>query len=305
VARVKILPIKTPFLTTLSTYKRLLKDILDKWISKDIPMHGAALAFYTVFSLVPVLIIMVSMVGWLWGTEEAVVQVRAFVNNYLDPSLSEPVLTFLIQAVSDRSLAIPIISTITLVFGATTAIAQLKYTLNLIWSVQTRQGNELRQFLIDRVLALLIVLSLTLLLVISVIIEAILASLASEIKEVHMQASIAEFLNQLVLWITTFSLFTVVFKLLPDVKLRWTDVLSGSILTTILFMLGKYTIGWYLSTYVTYSSFGVAGTMVVLLIWIYYNAQVIFLGAEITQALLQLKGEAREPKRFAEMPEKK
>jgi membrane protein len=289
----------------LSKGKTLIRAILEKWISKDIPMHGAALAFYTVFSLVPVLIIMVSMVGWLWGTEEAVFQVRAFVNNYLDPSLSEPVLTFLIQAVSDRSLAIPIISSITLIFGATTAIAQLKFTLNLIWNVETRHGKAFRQFLVDRVLALLIVLSLTLLLVISVIAEAILASLASEIKEIHIQASIAEIANQLVLWLTTFSLFTVVFKLLPDVKLRWTDVLSGSLLTTILFMLGKYTIGWYLSTFVTYSSFGVAGTMVVLLIWIYYNAQVIFLGAEITQMLLQLKGEGRQPKRFAIHPEKK
>jgi len=291
--------------TKRNTFIVLLKAILDKWISKDIPMHGAALAFYTVFSLVPVLIIMVSMVGWVWGTEEAMIQVRAFVNNYLDPSLSEPVLAFLIQAMSDRSLAIPIISTVSLIFGATTAIAQLKFTLNLIWSVETREGKAFRQFLVDRMLALLIVLSLTLLLVISVITEAILASLASEIKEVHIQASIAELLNQLVLWITTFSLFTVVFKLLPDVKLRWSDVLSGSIITTVLFMLGKYTISWYISTYVTYSSFGVAGTMVVLLIWIYYNAQVIFLGAEITQSLLQLKGEGREPKRFAVIPEKK
>lgn len=292
-------------MTKRNTFIVLLKAILDKWISKDIPMHGAALAFYTVFSLVPVLIIMVSMVGWVWGTEEAMIQVRAFVNNYLDPSLSEPVLAFLIQAMSDRSLAIPIISTVSLIFGATTAIAQLKFTLNLIWSVETREGKAFRQFLVDRMLALLIVLSLTLLLVISVITEAILASLASEIKEVHIQASIAELLNQLVLWITTFSLFTVVFKLLPDVKLRWSDVLSGSIITTVLFMLGKYTISWYISTYVTYSSFGVAGTMVVLLIWIYYNAQVIFLGAEITQSLLQLKGEGREPKRFAVIPEKK
>lgn len=292
-------------MTKRNTFIVLLKAILDKWISKDIPMHGAALAFYTVFSLVPVLIIMVSMVGWVWGTEEAMIQVRAFVNNYLDPSLSEPVLAFLIQAMSDRSLAIPIISTVSLIFGATTAIAQLKFTLNLIWSVETREGKAFRQFLVDRMLALLIVLSLTLLLVISVITEAILASLASEIKQVHIQASIAELLNQLVLWITTFSLFTVVFKLLPDVKLRWSDVLSGSIITTVLFMLGKYTISWYISTYVTYSSFGVAGTMVVLLIWIYYNAQVIFLGAEITQSLLQLKGEGREPKRFAVIPEKK
>jgi len=284
---------------------RIAVNTLNKWVADDIPMHGAALAFYTIFSIAPVLIIIASVVGWLWGDFTAMYEIRRVVNDYLDPQMAKTVSEIMQQAVGRPGVAMPIISGLILVFASTTAIAQLKYTLNTIWAVKTRDGKGAIQFVVDRLLALVLIFSLTLLLVLSVIFDTILYTLAPHIEAItDLDIGVADIFNTSLLWLSTFMLFVVIFKVLPDVHLRWRDVALGAMVTTVMFMFGKFFIGWYLKNFGSYDVFGAAGTFVVLLIWVYYNAQVVYLGAESIQVYMTMKNRPLLPKRFAYFEEK-
>jgi membrane protein len=154
-------------------------------------------------------------------------------------------------------------------------------------------------------LALLLIFSLTLLLVLSVIFDTILFAMAPRIEAfTDLNIGIADIFNTTLLWLTTFMLFVVIFKVLPDLHLRWRDVSLGAMVTTVLFMGGKFLIGWYLKNFGSYDVFGAAGTFVVLLIWIYYNAQVVYLGAESIQVYMTMKNRKLLPKRFAYFEDK-
>jgi membrane protein len=292
-------------LARLKFLYRIGINTINKWVADDIPMHGAALAFYTIFSIAPVLIIIVSIVGWLWGDYTALYELRRLVSDYLDPQMASTVDEILQQAVSQDGVAMPIISGFVLVFAATTAVSQLKYTLNTIWAVKTRDGKGVLQFVVDRLLSLLLIFSLTLLLVLSVIFDTILYAIAPHIEAItDLPLGVADIFNTSLLWLTTFLLFVVIFKVLPDLHLRWRDVSLGAMVTTVLFMGGKFLIGLYLKNFGSYDVFGAAGTFVVLLIWVYYNAQVVYLGAESIQVYMTMKNRPLLPKRFAYFEEK-
>lgn len=275
-------------------------NTLNKWIADDIPMHGAALAFYTIFSLAPILIIIIGVIGWAWGDQAGLYQVRQVMRDYLDPSLTRTLLGIVEQTTQTGGMATSIVGIGTLLFASTTAVAQLKSTLNLIWKVKIMEGKGLLQFLLDRGISLVMVFSLTLLLMLSVISDGILYAIAPHIESIlPFDLDLAAYLNQILLWVSTTVLFAVIFKMLPDVSLRWRDVFVGALITTLLFMLGKLVIGWYLRNYGSADAFGAAGTFVVFLIWVYYNAQVVFFGAEFTQVYMAMKGRPMTPKRFA------
>jgi membrane protein len=284
---------------------RITVNTINKWVADEIPMHGAALAFYTIFSIAPVLIIIVSVIGWLWGDYTALYELRRVVSDYLDPQMARTVDEILQQAVGKKGVAMPIISGIVLLFASTTALAQLKFTLNTIFKVKIRDGKGALQCVMDRMLALLLIFSLTLLLVLSVIFDTILFAMAPRIEAItDLNIGVADIFNSTLLWLTTFMLFVVIFKVLPDLHLRWRDVSLGAIVTTVLFMGGKFLIGWYLKNFGSYDVFGAAGTFVVLLIWIYYNAQVVYLGAESIQVYMTMKNRKLLPKRFAYFEDK-
>lgn len=284
----------------LSFLYRIAVNTVNKWVADDIPMHGAALAFYTIFSIAPVLIIVATAIGWLWGDYTAMYEIRRVVNDYLEPQMARTVNEIMNQAVSQTSVAMPIISGLVLAFASTTAIAQLKYTLNTIWGVRIKDGKGMIQFIVDRLLALLLIFSLTLLLMLSVIFDTLLYAIAPRIEAItELNLGIADIFNTSLLWLTTYVLFFVIFKVLPDVYLRWRDVALGALVTTVLFMFGKFAIGWYLKNFGSYDAFGAAGTFVILLIWVYYNAQVVYLGAESIQVYMTMKNRPVQPKRFA------
>jgi len=273
-----------------------------KWVSDDIPMHGAALAFYTIFSLAPILFIALSSIGWIYDDATALTQLQELIEDYLSPELATTVIAIIQQIEIQPGLTMPIIGGLTLLFASTTAIAQLKSTLNIIWKVKTKDGKGLMQFAVDRLLSLVLVLSITLILVASVTIDALLYSLTPIIENASpFDLGITSVFNEIILWTSTYILFFVIFKMLPDVSIPWKDVALGALVTTVLFMMGKWIIGWYLASFVSYDVFGAAGAFVVLLIWVYYNAQVIFLGAEFIQVFMQLRNRQVEAKRFAIM----
>lgn len=264
--------------------KDLIVATFVNWVDDDIPLHGAALAFYTIFSLAPLVIIVIATVAFFFGEQAATGQLEAF----LDQLIGAEAATFIQNIISSASTSTSsffatALGVGTIAFTSTTVITQLKSSLNLIWNVETREGQSIRQFIISRFTALLLVFVVALILISSLIVDTVLAVIREEISGIIPDLIIVVgWANYLVFVLATVLLFTIVFKMLPDIRIRWMDALIGAIMTTFLFMLGRYFIGLYLSQASLSSTYGAAGTFVIVLIWIYYNSMTIFLGAEFT-----------------------
>lgn len=268
----------------LVSIKDLIVATFVNWIDDDIPLHGAALAFYTIFSLAPLLIIIIALSAVFFGEQAATGQVSLF----LDELVGEGAANFVESVISSANKpASNIIATIigvgTILFTSTTVITQLKSSLNIIWKVETKEGQTIRQFLISRFTAFILVLVIAMVLISTLLIDTTLGIIGTRIFNVAPKnIELFRYINYLVFVASTIMLFSIIFKMLPDVKISWIDSIIGAIVTTILFMLGRFLITFYLSAGSIGSTYGAAGTFVIFLIWIYYNSMTVFLGAEFT-----------------------
>ncbi|HAC16160.1 MAG TPA: hypothetical protein DCE78_09505 [Bacteroidetes bacterium] len=268
----------------LISIRDLITSTFVNWIDDDIPLHGAALAFYTIFSLAPLLIIAIAISGFIFGEQAATGQVSAF----LDEMVGIKVASFVENIISGanhtfKNVIATIIGVGTILFTSTTVITQLKSSLNTIWNVEVKAGYTLKQFFISRFTSFILVIGFVLLLVSSLLFDAILGVFGNEISNIlPEQIAFLKLINYLLFVVVTTLLFTVIFKMLPDIKIAWFDSMIGAIVTTLLFMAGRYFITFYLGQGDVGSTYGAAGTFVVFLIWIYYNSLTVFLGAEFT-----------------------
>jgi len=264
--------------------KDLIFATFSNWIDDDIPLHGAALAFYTIFSMGPLLIILIAVTGFIFGEQAATGQVAAFLDELVGVGVATFVETLIRGANQTFNNVIATIFGVgTILFTSTTVITQLKSSLNTIWNVETREGNTLRQFFISRFTSFILVLFFALTLVSSLLFDAILRIIDSEVSTfLPEEIALIQWVNYVVFVVATVVLFTVIFKMLPDIKIAWMDSLIGAIVTTLLFMAGRYIITIYMGLGSIGSTYGAAGTFVVILIWIYYNSLTVFLGAEFT-----------------------
>lgn len=264
--------------------KDLIVATFVNWVDDDIPLHGAALAFYTIFSLAPLLIIIIAVTGFIFGEQAATGQVSAF----LDELVGAGVASFVENIISGanqtfNNIIATIIGVSTILFTSTTVITQLKSSLNTIWNVETKTGNTLRQFMISRFTAFVLVIIFALTLASSLIFDAVLGIIGSEMSSFLPETiALIKWINYIVFIVATTVLFTIIFKMLPDIKIAWFDAMIGALVTTLLFMAGRYFITIYLGLGNIGSTYGAAGTFVVFLIWIYYNSMTVFLGAEFT-----------------------
>lgn len=264
--------------------KEMLVATFKNWIDDDIPLHGAALAFYTIFSLAPLLIIVIAVTGFVFGEQAATGQVSAF----LDEMVGIKIAIFVESIISGANqtftnVIATIIGTGTIIFTSTTVITQLKSSLNTIWNVEAKVGYTLKHFLISRFMSFILVVIFALLLVSSLILDAILGFIGTELSNyLPEQIALIKWINYILFVVVTTILFAIIFKMLPDIKIAWSDSLVGAVVTTLLFMAGRYFITIYLGLGDIGSTYGAAGTFVVFLIWIYYNSMTVFLGAEFT-----------------------
>lgn len=264
--------------------KNLIVATFSNWVDDDIPLHGAALAFYTIFSMAPLLIIIIAVTGFVFGEQAATGQVSAFLDELVGVGAANFVETIIKGANQTFSNVIATILGVgTILFTSTTVITQLKSSLNTIWNVETREGNTVRQFLISRFTSFVLVLIFALTLVSSLLFDAVLRIIDSEVSNfLPGDIAILQWTNYIVFVVATVLLFTIIFRMLPDIKIAWIDALVGAIVTTLLFMAGRYFITIYLGIGSIGSTYGAAGTFVAILIWIYYNSMTVFLGAEFT-----------------------
>jgi membrane protein len=279
----------------------LVKQAAVAWSDDNAPTLGASLAYYTAFSLAPLLLIAISMGSLIVGEGAARSGIIAEIRQTLGPATADAFVAVLDSAYHTGGHAgVTLIGLATLLLGASGAFVQLQDALNIIWKTEAppRTGNVVVHFLRHRLLSFTAVLGTGFLLLVSLIVSSVLAALSQ-----WMAASAALFdwpaLWHAVSMLVSFGfitlLFAVIFKVLPDAPIAWRDVWIGSMLTAALFTLGQYLIGLYLGQTSVASTYGAAGSLVVLLIWVYYSAQLVLFGAEFTHVYANVYGSRVRP----------
>ena len=269
----------------------LLKQTAAQWSRDKIPRHGAALAYYTVFSLVPLLVIMIAMIGLVFGQEAA----QSYILQQLESLLGEQstaAIKDMIQRASQPSTGIvaTLVALATLLFGASGLFGQIQDSLNSIWGVEPKERG-IWGVIQDRFFSFLAVVGTGFLLLVSLVLSAGLAAFGKWFGGwLPAPEFVLESLNALVSFVVITALFAMMFKTLPDARVAWRDVWIGAALTAFLFTIGKFSIGLYLGKSDVGSAYGAAGSLVILLVWVYYSAQILLFGAEFTQVYANKAG---------------
>jgi membrane protein len=287
---------------TLQGLWRVLKQALAGWWNDNVPRMGAALAYYTLFSLAPILIVAIAIAGVAFGPEAVRGEIVGQVEGLVGREGAEAVQAML-EGAAKPSSSVPatIIGIVTFFLGATGAFLELQNDLDAIWRVKPKsRGSFLRDLVMQRLISFGLVLGLGFLLLTSLIVSAALAALHTYMGNAFPGVAILwEALNVVVSLAVITLLFAMIYKVLPDVKLAWSDVWVGGLVTAGLFTTGKFLIGLYLGTSAFASAYGAAGSVVVILLWVYYSAQIILLGAEFTRAFVDQYGRRPPPEDFA------
>lgn len=281
----------------VSSWTSVLKEAVHDWSEHRAPTLGAALAYYAAFSLAPLLVITLALVGLAFGEEATQGELRNQLRQLMGPQVAAG-LEELVAAARKPSEGITaaIIGGVMLLIGASGVFGQLQDSLNIIWDVHRKSTGGIMQLLRDRFFSFTLVLGTAFLLLVSLLLSATLNFFAGWIARYLPQSEILMHAGNAILSFAIVTLlFAMIFKFVPDAKITWRDVWPGAILTAVLFTLGKWGLGVYLGRSAVASAFGAAGSLVLVLLWVYYSSQILFFGAEFTQAYSRLNG-SRQPR---------
>jgi membrane protein len=272
----------------------LCYETVNEWVNDRASRKGAALAFYTVFSLAPILILSIAIAGLFFGQEAARGEIFAQVKDLLGSDAAAAIQA-MIQSASrpGAGLIATAIGLVTLCIGATTALAELKDGLDQIWDAPPERTSGFWYFIRKRLLSVGLILSLGFLLLVSLVFSALVSALARTWGPADATGLMLQSLNFLFSFALVTLLFAMIYKILPSVHIAWKDVAIGSIITAALFSVGKALIGLYLGNSAVASSYGAAGSVILVLIWVYYSAQIFLLGAEFTKVYAHRYGSRR------------
>ena len=273
----------------LSNLPHILKLSYQDWKEDKASRLSAALAYYTIFSLAPLLIIVIAVTGLFWQHQAVQEQVMGQIQGLVGAQGAQFVSNLLTSASNPaRGITATIIGIITLVFGALGVFNELHNSLNTIWNVKEEETKgffqSVKKIILDRLLSFTMVLGIGFLLLVSLVISAGLSAAQTTIgNAIPLSEVVLQIINLVISIGVITVLFALIYKFLPDAEIAWRDVWLGALVTAVFFSLGKFLIGLYLGNSAVASSFGAAGSLVLLLVWIYYSAQILFFGAEFTQ----------------------
>ncbi len=269
----------------------LCKEVFTEWSEDKVPRLAAALAFYTLFSLAPLLVIVVVIAGMVFGEDAATGALSNQIGDIVGESSAELIETAIANASTPGAGILPtILGVATLLFGATGVFTQLQDSLNTIWNVQPQPGQPIMTVVRQRLLAFVMVLLIGLLLIVSLIASTVLTGVINFIgDELPYSPLLINIFNNIFLFLLGTLLFATIFKILPDVKIAWSEVWLGAAVSALLFTLGRYLIGSFLVTGIG-SIYGAAGSLAITLLWVYYSGLILFLGAEFTQVYARRHG---------------
>lgn len=281
----------------------LLKETFQEWQQDKASLLAAALAYYTVFSITPLLVIAIAIAGAVFGQDTAKGEILAQVNDLVGEKGAQAI-EMTLNNVNQPQLksTASIISVVVLLIGASGVFAQLQDALNTVWNVKAKPEGGIWIFIRKRLLSFGMVLVIGFLLLVSLIVSAVLAGISKlEISVLPGFTPLWQLLNFGVSFGFISLLFALIYKYLPDAKIRWKDVWVGAIITALLFSFGKYAIGLYLGRGSFGSAYGAAGSLIVFLAWVFYSAQILLFGAEFTQVYARKYGRQIRPSKHSQM----
>lgn len=279
----------------------LLKAAATSWVDDRAQRLGAALAFYTILSVSPLFVIVFFIVNlWLSATS-AREQIFAQIGDLIGPEGAQALQTILITPKPHTGVVASAIAIGTLIVTATGLFIELQEDLNIIWGVQTKPGRGWRGFVKTRLLSFAMIVGTGFLLLVSLLVSAALSALNKYFSgRIPTSGVLWQIANVVVSLGVVTLLFAMIYKVLPDVKIAWREVWVGAGLTAVLFTAGKFLLGLYLGRSTVASAYGAAGSAVIILLWVYYSAQILFFGAELTQVYACRFGRRPEPAAHAE-----
>ncbi|HEX3068431.1 MAG TPA: YihY/virulence factor BrkB family protein [Thermoanaerobaculia bacterium] len=286
----------------MKKYFGLLKQTISEFGSDKAPRLGAALAYYTIFSLAPLLLIVIAISGLAFGHDAAQNKIFEQLRGVLGPVAAVGVQDMVKNAAKPKSGTVAtVIGIVTLIFGASGVFGQLKDALNTIWDVEPKTGGGIMTLVKDRFLSFAMVLGVGFLLLVSLVIDTAITAIGTYAGD-HLPGGEALWhAAELVFSLCVITvLMAMIFRLLPDLKIEWRDVWLGATITALLFVLGKFALGIYFAKSAVGSSFGAAGSLVIVLLWVYYSAQILLFGAEFTQVYARGHGSLKEAKEVKE-----
>lgn len=287
------------------TFKGLI-NVLKKsgsgFMSDKVPKLSASLAYYTIFSLGPMLIVIIFLATIFLGKEATegtiYTQTRDLVGDNAAVQIQEMIKN---AAISSGSTIAGIIGFVTLILGATTVFSEIQDSINTIWRLRAKTDVGFKKLLLNRLWSFSLVIGIGFLLLVSLFINTIVEAMMNKLKEVFPGSSVylIYIINLVVTLLVISLLFAIIFKLLPDALIRWKDVAVGALFTAILFMIGKFGITLYINKTDVGSTYGAAGSLAILLVWVYYSSMILYFGAEFTKAYVMRFGLEIRPNEYA------
>ncbi|GAA4271952.1 YihY/virulence factor BrkB family protein [Aquimarina gracilis] len=289
---------------SMRSFFKLLKITFKNWNANEPFQMSAAVSYYALFSFPALLIIIIQTAGMVYEKSEIKGKIINEISIVLGKDVGKTVEVMLTNAIDqDQSALIITIGVITLLYGATGMFISLQKSLNVIWKVKPKPKNEILKMLKDRVFSLGLILMIGLLLLISLILTALITAMTDWIgnRFPEIFVYLIQLINLVISLLLTTILFAMIYKVLPDVKMRWKDIWLGALMTTVLFMIGKTALGIYFGMFDPGSAFGAAGSIILILLWVSYSSLILFFGAEFTRVISQKYGGGVEPASYAEI----
>jgi membrane protein len=280
----------------------VLKDTVNGFSDDGITKLSASLAYYTVFSMGPLLVVIISLCCLFFQREAIEGRIYTILQDFVGSDTAKQLQEIIKNAaVGNKSTIAAVIGIATLLLGATTVFAEIQDSINKIWGIKPKPKRGWLKYLQNRFLSFSVIISLGFLLLVSLAITAIIEGVNGRLKEAFPEMAVVVFyiINLVLSLGISGMIFAVIFKVLPDAVIKWRDVITGALVTALLFLLGKFGISLYISQTKVGSTYGAAGSLVVLLVWIYYSSIILYLGAEFTKAYAVKFGSAIHPNSYA------
>lgn len=287
---------------TVTDFWSILKESFNAWLSSSASKESASIAYYAIFSLPGLLIIVIWVAGNFLGEEAIKGEITYQFQGIMGKDVAKSIESIITSAVIDKkNFWMKFLGIMTMIFGATTLFFQMQTALNQLWDIESAPKRAWQKFILDRANSLGMILVITFLLLISMVLSSVLGMLNHTITHyLGFETYLLMQLSNFILGFVVISLlFAFMFKFLPDVEISWKSVWIGAILTALLFNIGKTLLGMYFNFSKPTSIFGAAGTIILLMMWINYSCQIIFLGAEFTKIYAYRKGHTIKPSKFA------
>ncbi|MEO6914670.1 MAG: YihY/virulence factor BrkB family protein [Chitinophagaceae bacterium] len=277
---------KKGFGTRMKSMFGFMKEVFSNFIDDKVMKFSAALSYYTIFSIAPILIIMISVAGAIFGKKAAQGQIYGQINGLVGSDAAAQIQEMIGNThTSGKTFVASVISIVALVFGATGVFAEIQDSINSIWGLKSKPTSGILKVLLNRLISFSLVISLGFVAMVTLMLNTVVDVLSKSLSKFIPgdDTLFVQIFNYILIFVVITGMFAVIFKVLPDAKIKWKDVMRGAVITAILFIIGKFVITIYVTQSKLGSVYGAAGSIVVLLVWVYYTAVILYFGAEFTK----------------------